>query len=211
MGILGIVLLVCGLCLLVAIAGLVLLIVGIVRRKPGMWGSGIVIMVLALLLLVGAAVAGVYVGVRKAKHSVVTIADQMSRTAAEVDETRWFQMCTGLALPEGVFLPSASADIDPSPGQESRYYLHMEVPRTFGAFLDEHFTKADWPDVKDALATNESWGLTEPGAMSFYTLNYRRMPNDPYHMATYIAYDQTGGLAYFVSVQVHDRQPRDRR
>ena len=210
MGILQIVLLVCGLCLLAGIVGLVLLIVGIVRRKPAMWGSAIAVIGLAILLFIGTAAAGVYAGVRKATRSVFEVAAQeaVAIEMEEWDESQWFQNCTGAALPEGVFTLSASADIDASPAGKSRYELKMEVPETFGAFLEEHFTKADWLDVKDVLSTQKSWHLTKPGNMRFYTLSYRKMPDDPDHMATYIAYDQAGGLVYFVSIQVYDQQPR---
>ncbi len=198
----------------VLILGVALFIVGLVKKKPVMWGIGIAIGVLGMLVLVmgagmlmflhlvGRPTTGAMTAVQ-APSAMVTV-----RTASEV---RRFYGTTGVTLPDGVSFNLAvhfNHDTDRPDDQREILMLSMSVPADFDEFLDANFTNAQWPTVaptfqaarengRESFVPNDS----QLQAASLYVLTAQPDPNSPATFITVVAHDANTQAAWAVSVE----------
>lgn len=156
-------------------AGIVLFILGLVKHKPSMWGSGIVLGVLTLLLLAGGIVAlGYYLFMPMPGPQLRTLVyDPNSLSVAQVPSNpnaeraaedlraarSYFQDRVGAVLPDGVsviwrekvrFFGTGTGS-GPSTNTDN-HLIKLSVPPGFQRFLAANFKETQWRDVKDAFA-----------------------------------------------------------
>jgi len=187
----------------VLILGVVLFIVGLVKKRPAMWGSGIAIGVLGMLVLTVGAGLLMFLSASRARTQMMT---QIQAASMGSD----FQEITGLILPAGVSVIEQSdfshANIDT--GSSTRVLmLHMSIPANFDDFLSANFTKAQWSAVAPIFQAGRAGDETFlPGggqlqAASLYWLTYQAEPNSPATFTTAVAHDANTQEAWAVSVE----------
>lgn len=200
------------------IAGIVLFVVGLVKKKPAMWGSGIGLAAVSLLVLVvGVVAVGMFAWrtTRRAAQRTATLAAAGRQTAAVAVDSRTFRTCTGLDLPAGTFVVGAIEAIGATEpahapdASQSCHFLKLDVQPTFDDFLRQHFEKREWKDVEKTLtgeptATVGLWAPADLRNKTYYTRTYRTRPSAPDRMVTTIAHDPNAGVACVVSVQERD-------
>lgn len=189
----------------VLLLGIVLFIVGLVKKKPAIWGSGIAIGVLGLLVLTVGAGMLMFLSVSKARTQMATQMQAMS-----VNMSGGFQETTGLALPNDVTLASQtsiSSSDGSSGGQTTIHMRHMSVPSDFDNFLAANFTRAKWQEVAPTFQASQSADYsflpsdTQLQAASLYSLTYQPDPNSPATFTTAIAHDANTQQAWMVSME----------
>ena len=166
---------------IVGLAGLALFIVGLVTKKPAMWGSGIGLAVLSAVIFVIGVGAAFYLGFRTAAQTAGRAAAQaaaMQRAVAAATDSRAFRTCTGLELPEGTLVWGATEVTGSPPASQTYYYLRLQVSPAFRALLREHFQQADWKDVRETLtseptASVDLWTPADLRNKTYYTRTYR--------------------------------------
>jgi len=134
-------------------AGVVLLIVGLTKRRPELWGTGLAVGVVSLLLMVAA--LGVFV--RKAFHRTAYTMTPPAPMAV-TSGPRGFTFVTGLS--EQFIYDGSTVTIDYEADGTERVPIPYEGLHGLDAVLDAHFTKAAWDDVKDDLALPQ--GTSDP-------------------------------------------------
>ncbi len=187
----------------ILILGLVLFIVGLVKKKPAMWGSGIAIGVLGLLILVVGAGFLAFVSIRPAPMRLAT---QMQQATAS-SMSKGFDEATGLSLPPDVSVTSRTETYCPgSNGLTPVIVFNMSVPADFDSFLAANFTKAKWSTVAPTFQTARESIESLPddsqlSAASLYVLTYRPDPDLPEVFVTAVAHDTTAQQAWVLSVE----------
>lgn len=180
------------------IMGIVLFIVGLVRQKPSIWGSGIVLGVLTLLLLAGGLVAlwnYLFVPVPSPQLGTLVYDSNASSAApivlnsqTKVVAMEYFRSRVGVALPEDVLVVwQQNSRFFPAGGGliTDTCLFKLSVPAHFETFLAANFRKAQWPDVKDALRQWEPFhvdidsSLPEEGQLKALPLYIFTQPEDP--------------------------------
>ncbi len=198
------------------LAGIVLFVVGLVKKKPAMWGSGIGLAVLSALILVVGAGAAFYLGLRTAakpmgraaaqaaamRQAAAQATDEMERAVAAATDSRAFKTCTGLELPEGTLVWGSTEVTGPPPASQTYCYLRLQVSPAFRALLREHFQEANWEDVRETLtseptASVDLWTPADLRSKTYYTRTYRA-GGAPYRTVTTIIHDPNVGVAYFI-------------
>lgn len=195
----------------VLILGVVLFIVGLVKKKPVMWGIGIAVGVLGLLVLVVG--AGMLMFLRLGRvTSVARVQLQASSvTVRTATEARRFYGTTGVTLPDGVsfnLISHLNHETDRPDGQREILVLRMSVPADFDEFLAANFTKAQWSNVAPTFQTGRENGHesfvpndSQLQAASLYVLTTQPDPNSPATFVTAIAHDANTQEAWTVSVE----------
>jgi hypothetical protein len=189
----------------VGILGIVLFVVGLVKKKPAMWGSGIVIGLLGLLALpVGMGMLW-YLSSRAptrmmAGQGAITVKSMATHAMP-------FKERTGLDLPNGTQVigrgsGSFTADRD---GTAQFVMLYLAVQPDFDDFLAANFTKANWQDVAPTFQTGRS-RIALPGdaqlqAMSLYSLVNPPDANSPATVTTVVAHNAGANEAWMASVE----------
>ncbi len=205
----------------VLILGIVLFIVGLVKKKPAMWGSGIAIGVLGLLVLTVGAGMLVFFGVRRAQTQALAQAVAQIQTDAQATQAELmrdlqplkdFHGTTGLDLPNGVSVTGTSSFFHLLSVQDDSAQLinvnmrRMSVPADFNQFLAANFTEAQWATVASSFQIGRSrTELILPSdsqlqAMSLYSLTAQPDPNLPAIFTTAIAHDADQQQAWMVIV-----------
>ena len=185
----------------VGIAGLVLLIVGLATKRKALWGSGLATMLLSGIVVCAAGGWGVH----RVFQKVAEFREGLHIAAVSDSEMRsWFSENADVELPgEVVLLNGTSITVLPT----STYFMKIDVPDDFGAFLEEHFgSETSWSGVeehfdlswldKEEKAAISFWNLPEIKQCSFFCGGHPEHPD-----ATYIAYDKEKGIAYVVGEQ----------
>jgi hypothetical protein len=142
--------------LLGGVAGIVLFIIGLVKHKPSMWGSGIVLAVLTVLMFAGGIVAlwsYLFVVVSSPQYAPIAWDPNAVRAAKDLDAAKsYFQECVGMTLPEGVSViwrdKTTRLGKEGSPNADV-YQYKLSVTPDFEEFLAGRFKKTQWSDVKD--------------------------------------------------------------
>ncbi|MDY7009612.1 MAG: hypothetical protein SVV80_02525 [Planctomycetota bacterium] len=164
---------------LVGIAGLVLLIVGLVTRRKALWGSGIAAVLLSFIaggVTIGLGVRYMILSASEAVFSSVAVSDSSFFVSVSDEEMRnWFSDNADVELPdEVVLLNGLSHTILPT----STYYMKISAPEEFGTFLEEHFSTDTWSGVEahfnlsrldeEEKASLPFWNLSEIKQCSFF-------------------------------------------
>jgi len=135
------------------IAGLVLFIVGLVRKRPAMWGSGLGLGLGSIVILFVAMGFAMFTGLRSTRVATRAVRRQAlvaAQQAASAPTTvgGLLQQFTGQALPASVsasrVVSSSAASTD---GNVTFYGARLAVPRNFGNYLGEPFREAEWDDA----------------------------------------------------------------
>jgi hypothetical protein len=185
--------------------GIVLLIVGLVKKKPALWGSGIAVSVLGLMALAVGAGMFVFLGIRTGQ----TQAPAVRARAASKTMVQGFQEATGLPLPAGVSITRRvihSSSAGPN-GSTRVIIIHMSVPEDFDGFLAANFKKAQWSDAapifQTARSENESCLPSDSQLKNaaLYVLTYRTEPDSPEMFVTAVAHDTDTHEAWTVSLE----------
>lgn len=195
--------------LAVSITALVLFVLGVVQKRPAFWVSGLVLGIVPLTVIVGAAVL---VFAFSSAPSTRLIPVALSAAASMKGTT--FEWATGVALPADAVILYESIRLDSS--GPSITWLKVEVPDSFAATLDSAFDPDEWAFVKTYLAdeyvmSDSSWGLADSEEMAYYTVNIpdfvAASPDGtaPARIGVstpvYIAYDRAAGIMYVAIVQ----------
>ena len=191
------------------ITGIVLFVVGLVKKKPAMWGSGIGLAVLSAVIFVIGVGAAFYLGFRAAAQTAGQAAARaaaMQRAVAAATDSRAFRTCTGLELPEGTLVWGATEVTGSPPASQTYYYLRLQVSPAFRALLREHFQQADWKDVRGTLtseptASVDLWTPADLRDKTYYTRTYRAPGGAPDRTVTTIIHDPNAGVAYLIGVR----------
>ena len=190
----------------IGLLGIVLFIVGLVKKKPVMWGSGIVIGLLGLLALpVGMGMLW-YLSSRAPKRMM---AGQAMAVKSMATQAMPFKERTGLDLPPGtVAVGRCSGNfVSDQDGQTQFVMLDLAVQPDFDNFLIANFTKAKWQDVAPTFqadrANDQSFlpGDSQLQAMSLYSLINLPDSNSPETVTTVVAHDASAHQAWMVSVE----------
>lgn len=185
------------------IAGLALLIIGLIKKRAALWGSGLGIMVVSGLLFLVMLFVGLFY-LRSARVAApppsAVSAPPLAVTAPADLEA--FEHYTGLPAPEGAELETGIEMRDDAGPRRCR--LKLKVTPAFGDFLEAHFRKASWADVRGALtarvgARPGSWITGRTEGMVFYTR--RHVGDAGQQIVTSVAYDKSAGVAYVAGVR----------
>jgi len=214
-GIRSVVLLVGLLPVLGGIAGIVLFIVGLVKKRASLWGSGIALAVVsALVLVVGVVFAG-FLAFRSSTTAAMRVAAtaRMNQQAASQAVHHFaFTTCTGLDLPDGALVLGVRNVLGPPPASRDYYLLKLQAPAAFETLLKKHFAPATWPDVRETLtseptASTDLWRPADLRNRTYYTRMVRDAPPARGRRVTTVAHDPNAGVAYLVSARQRDGQP----
>jgi phosphotransferase system glucose/maltose/N-acetylglucosamine-specific IIC component len=191
----------------VGILGIVLFVVGLVKKKPAMWASGIVIGLLGLLALpVG---MGMLWYLSAGRGSTPMMGGQATAVKSVAAQTSPFKERTGLDLPPGTVAVGRGSGnfVSDQDGQTQFVMLDLAVQPDFDEFLAANFTKAKWQDVAQTFQAGRSQIATFlPGDdqlqnMSLYVLTNQPDSNSPSTVTTVIAHDAGADRAWMVSVE----------
>ncbi len=181
---------------LTGIAGVVLFIVGLVKKRAALWGSGIALSGISILMLV--------VGFGLAMFSAVSSVQRMARAPGGTTRPAVFQ---GLGAQDmfarfsGVKLPPGCDVVHSSSGSGTsgrRFALRARTPDTFDAFLASHFQPAGWDDVRGTfthpdLLGKGIWSRADVTGKTCYRLAPPRAGGGVY---VHIVYDPNRDLAW---------------
>lgn len=205
-----------------AILGIVLFIVGLVKEKPSIWGSGIVLAVLTVLMFAGGIVAlwsYLFVVVSSPQYAALAWDPNAVQAAKDLDAAGiYFQDCVGVTLPEGVSVVwqktgSTLLGKDGGPNADICQYK-LSVPADFEEFLAGTFTKTQWSDVEDAFMVwmvpfdDEIPPMPEEGrlrALPVYTFTQPENPNADATFTTSIVLDPNSREAWVVGQGWHKK------
>jgi len=214
--------------LLGGITGIVLFILGLVKHKPSMWGSGIVLGVLTLLLLTGGVVGlGYYLLMPMPSQQYGTlINDSAVESTTQADPNweadlpaidlqnanRYFKDHVGAALPEHVTVIKHQEFMAFPPGggpPKELSLFELSIPANFETFVATKFKKAQWSQVKDDFGQFNTFrrisdvSLPEEGKLkilTLYTFTEREDTNANQVFATSIALAPNSRKAWVVGV-----------
>jgi len=189
----------------VPILGIVLFIVGLVKKKPALWGSGIAVGVLSLMVLVVGAGMLMFVAMPVARTRAMTV----QARAASVAMANGFQEATGLPLPDGASITRCKrCSSSAGPNGSTRVIItHMSVPEDFDGFLAANFKKAQWSDaapIFQAARSEDESCLPSDSQLknaAIYVLTYRTEPDSPAMFVTAVAHDTDTHEAWTVSLE----------
>jgi len=195
----------------VLILGIVLFIVGLVKKKPAMWGSGIAVGVLGMLALVVGAAMFAFVGFRATSTRRMVRVQAQAQTQALINTPALsFHATTGLDLPDGVSVTRTTVSFSASARADRQTLVsicRMSVPADFDEFLAANFTKAKWPTVastfrfgrrkRDSFLPSDS----QLQAASLYVLTHQPDPDSTATFTTVVAHDASAQEAWVVSVE----------
>ncbi len=200
----------------ILVLGLVLFIVGLVKKKPAMWGSGIAIGVLGLLVLVVGAGMFMFVSVRKSTQMMAPAQAQLQALQVQAralgnTPALDFHTTTGLDLPDGVSITRTTVSFSASAGTDAKTetlvsICRMSVPVNFDEFLTANFKKAKWstvaPTFQTALSDNASFlpSDTQLQAMSLYVLDFQTTSDSSITYTTAVAHDADKENAWMVTL-----------
>jgi len=188
----------------IGLLGIVLFIVGLVKKKPAMWASGIAVAVLGLLVFaVGAGMLMWLVGRPK------MMAGQGMAVQSVDTQAMPFKERTGLDLPPGTVAVGRGSGnfVSDQDGQTQFVMLDLAVQPDFDEFLAANFTKAKWQDVAPTFQAGRSQIATflpsdsQLQAMSLYVLTNQPDSNSPSTVTTVVAHDASAHRAWMVSVE----------
>jgi len=194
------------------VLGIVLFIVGLVKKKPAMWGSGIAIGVLSLLVLTVGAGMLMFFSVRKARTQTMARVQALRARTQALSNTKAldFHTITGLDLPDGVSITRTTASFSASAGADAQTLVsicRMSVPADFDEFLAANFTKAQWAAVAPTFQSgrmNDQSFLPSDDQLKKASLcmkTHQPDPNSPQTFVTAIAHDANTQGAWAVSVE----------
>jgi hypothetical protein len=187
--------------LLPGVAGVVLLVVGLARRRPALWGSGIALMALALLgLLVGAGFA--FYATARVAGPPMAVPTPAVITGDLADD---FATYTFLTLPNTAEI-IATQRSSHGVSEGVVYLAKLKVEPTFGSFLTENFQPATWDDVRADMTTEAGeHGLWAPDDLKDRAYHSRSVKTVEDGQActvrTHVAHDAAGKAAYVVSIR----------
>lgn len=188
------------------LTAIVLFVVGLVKRRPAFWATGLILGVVDLVAMVLSVMMPFLAPVSR-----VVVPPPALPTARIVST---FEECTGLPLPEDASVRGGATAVDSLAGTKD-CLLALTVPGDFDAFLDANFKKATWQEVSPALTGSmaighQMWTLKDVQGAACYTLTCSggESPGGPATgpeadgtWTTAIAYDAKTGQAYFVSAR----------
>jgi hypothetical protein len=203
-----------GLLLTGGVAGIVLFIVGLVKRRPAMWATGLVLGAMAMLMMLVAVGGAMFVAMPIAVTAVpgtTATSPTLLTTMPASPVVSTFEECTGLALPSGAGVQRGmTSSSSSSGGQTKDCLLALTVGSDFGAFLDANFQKATWQQVSSALAgplavSRGMWTPKDVQGVAYYTLTHSggdaaAGPEATQTWTTAVAYNAKTSQAYVVSV-----------
>ena len=186
-------------------AGIVLFVVGLVKKKPALWGSGIALAVVSLMVVVVGVVAAGFLTFRSSARATQT----MVARASAAGQNDSFRNCTGLDLPAGTRIVASHKVTYAPPASQSCYFLKLRTSPAFETLLEEHFHDAAWRNVRKTLtaeptASIELWTPADLRDKAYYTRTHRDRPGAPDRMETIVARDPNTSVAYVVSIQQWD-------
>lgn len=198
----------------VLLLGIVLFIVGLVKKKPALWGSGIAVTVLVLLVFVVGAGMLMFFGIRKASTQTMARVQSIQAMQAQSQALRNapaldFPATTGLDLPDGVSVTRTTVSLSASAGADGQTLVsicRMSVPADFDEFLAANFTKTQWSTVAPTFQTgrlgDQSFlpSASQLQAMSLYVLTHRTAPDSPVTFTTAVAHDAGTEEAWMVTL-----------
>jgi len=213
MGVFPLVFLVGMIPLLGGIAGIVLFVVGLAKKRPALWGSGIALAAVSLVIAVVGAGVVFFFGMRKAavmSQKAVVQARQAVAEAVAKQPEGIFLNCMGLPMPPDVEVVGHRVVTYPPPAGQSIYYMKLRPGKTIETLFAKHFSEASWSDVREDLTGPDAqrlafWGLSDGTDKRCYKRTHRSRPGAPDRIVTNVAYDPNASVAWFVSVQQWDR------
>ena len=199
--------------LLAGAAGIVLFVVGLVKKKPALWGSGIALGVTSLVAVTVGIGMVMWTGFRTARtmsrQTMVRARTALAEVVADMDGNAAFQTCTDLTLPESAKVTYFDSFTGPPPAGQSLYFFQVRASEGMTEFLTAHFAEISWADARDVMTGDEtrmitSWSLPDGKTMRCYRRTHRDKPDDRGRTVTHVAYDPNAGIAYVVGVQEWD-------
>ena len=183
--------------------GVVLLILGISRKRTGLWVTGLVIVLLIPVLLLPAFGMLIFFQARVTRQTQATWA-QVAVSTQDGFRHIEFQMCTGIEPPQATAIPHSTTLLTDE-GRE-RYYFRLESGDGLPGLLATHFTPATWDDLKahmstpDGPAGDEGWW--DPEKMKHLAC-YRRTYTDEFNTTyeIYAAFDKAGNVLCLLAVE----------
>ncbi len=191
------------LAVLLGITCVVLIIVGLVKRRKALWITGLVGLVVPILLVAGGgslAAYLVYATGREVAEEVAAISE-----GSEEKMFKWFRWSTGVTLPaETEYIGGYRATY-----WRDTYYLKFRVPRGFKELLIPHFKEVHWDLVRDRLMPPRDWDA----GLGFWDISLMR--GKPCYQRVYkditdttfeslLVHDEATGLVYFIAMETED-------
>lgn len=199
---------------LVLVVGAVLLAVGLARRTPAMWISGIAVLAVALVLLGPLAGMAVWIGLSRGTmppwpQRARWAAGTSSRTTTTTDPddlAGWLREVARLELPAGVRPAAGRRKTVTSRTSTTTLHIRLTGGDALQAFLDDGFQKAAWDDVRDTLISPDAasvpgWRLGGAEAMACYRLTRAPPGAGSAAVELHAAFDAPAGQAYLVAVR----------
>lgn len=201
-----------GVVLLLFIAGITLFILGMVRRRRGLWIAGLALF-LVVLTVFGLLVFGFWAFSDAPAMPTPTGQPATGVTAAASITTSrqlrdWFADATGgLQLPEDVTPISSDLHFYPTAGGPdivSVQCVKASASESLEPILAEGFAKIAWEDARTYLGAGSdglaaSWGTRDVVGAEHYR---RRGSDAPSMWTTYVAYDKAAGRAYILGLRM---------
>ncbi|KPK83675.1 MAG: hypothetical protein AMJ81_07645 [Phycisphaerae bacterium SM23_33] len=200
--------------------GIILLIIGLARRRRGMWIGGLVTLIVAVVMMGALAASGFlmfFFRAPRVRFSRSTSSVRTSSVRTSTVRTSGADL-TGemarelLGLPAGAEVPEGGTVVESVAVSDSRSgeisYGVLDVPEGFEALLNEHCEKAAWEDVKGPMTfvnrRNPGLGQWSPELLED-PLCYRKKlePSQGGPREVFICYDQLDRRLYYVREQTN--------
>jgi hypothetical protein len=184
---------------LMGLTGLVLFIVGLVKKRTGLWVTGLV-MGLGVLLLAMAGVAALFfLGVRSTQHTATGVQARAVLAPSPGDEAAardYYWEATGLELPAEAHCSRFSFAAGGSAGWIS---MRLDVPPSYGRVLEAEFARVAEIRLEEVLpwgTTEESWPWDVGRAPGMSHFRKTRTDDEGNTHTTTLAFDEATGTLY---------------
>lgn len=187
---------------LVGGTGLVLFIVGLAKKRTGLWVTGLV-MGLGALLLVVVGVAAMFLEFRFVQRGSYAATRVEARTVrarsqgAEADARDYYSEATGLELPAEAHCSSFSFAAGGSVGWIS---MRLDVPPAYGRVLEAEFERVDEIRLEEVLppggTPGDSWAWDVGAAPGMSHFRKTRTDDEGNTHTTTLAFDEATGTLY---------------
>ena len=191
---------------LFVVAGVVVLIVGLVKKRERMWKRGLALAAIALAVLLGLAGVG---AIKAAEKAYGFFSGPLIAPPSEAETRDMFKSATGLTVPADAKCLNVRSDTTWSFGAGGMSYFSMKLaaPPQLKAALKAKFKPADGtPDELMAISAERQkllpwWNVAEMKGMTCYE-GESEPGSDGYYWTVTFAFDDERPIIYLKASEV---------
>ncbi|KPK83677.1 MAG: hypothetical protein AMJ81_07655 [Phycisphaerae bacterium SM23_33] len=197
-----------GVVLVGLIAGIVLLVVGLAKKRSPLWATGIVFLVMSIVAMVALPFLGMFLLVGRAMTTVTTTVATRVAAGVTLDEPLLSdELGIMLGLPAGVEVPGAamvSQDALFATPQVDTRYVVIEGAADLGPVLKDHFQPTTWEEIGERMTVSDpqlySWDAAALKEMPCHLREFTTEAGGKYEV--YACYDGRGAKLYCTIKQI---------